>query len=418
MITVVGVRYKRAGRIYYFDPCDLELHVGDNVVVDTARGSVLASITQIPKEVADEEVVQPLKKVLRLATFEDIKAYEGLKEKEDKALLECASLIKRFNLPMSLVTAEYNLDLSRLTIYFGAEGRVDFRELVKELNRNLHTMVELRQIGPRDEAKIIGGYGRCGRQLCCEGFLTDFHPVSIKMAKEQNLPLNSTKISGVCGRLLCCLGYEYSQYKEQNRRMPKRNTNVESPAGLATVVSFKPMEELVTVRTENEALLEFPLSSLKINGVFLAETVTYTDEETIASDEDMDLDDVVALEEISAAGSVVLKASNIKSQNNQNKSIPSSQSYKANSMPKIKVSADVPSAQVPTPRSQESIEERKNRNYRRHGQNKRLEQQTDHQQNSGVVPVQNDKQSQEIGNQPRRKFRPRNSFKPPQNNGS
>jgi len=370
MITVVGIKYLRAGRVYYFNPNGLELHVGDAVVVDTARGAVLATVTQIPRDVNDDEVVQPLKNVLRIATFEDIKAHQGLKEREDKAIFECAAIIKRLGLPMNLVTAEYNLDRSRLIIYFGAEGRVDFRELVKELNRTLRTLVELRQIGPRDEAKLIGGYGRCGRQLCCEGFLTDFHPVSIKMAKEQNLPLNSTKISGVCSRLLCCLGYEYSQYKEQNRRMPKRNSTVESPAGPAVVVSCKPMEELVTVRTENEALLEFALSDLKFSGQVAVEIVSGTDEDII-SDEELLVEEINDLED----PQVLAVATTDKRHTNQlprSKDFPQSPKSKTGKSIKTKVSENA--SETPAgPRSPQNVEERKNRNYRRLGEAKREE---------------------------------------------
>ncbi|MCL2475066.1 MAG: stage 0 sporulation family protein [Chloroflexi bacterium] len=361
MINVVGVRYKRAGRVYYFNPNGLELSIGDNVVVDTARGSVLAIVAQNPKEVTDEEVVKPLKTIIRLANFEDIKASEGLKEKEDKALFETASIVKRLNLPMNLIAAEYNLDLSRLTIYFGAEGRVDFRELVKELNRTLRTLVELRQIGPRDEAKLIGGYGRCGRQLCCEGFLSDFNPVSIKMAKEQNLPLNSTKISGVCGRLLCCLDYEYEQYKAQNRRMPKRGSVVQTPNGEAIVVSSKPMEELVTVKTETEAIIEYPLAALKMEGVFLVENDSDADKEDGVSDEDILHDEIPAYPQN-------------KYTDNKNNTINSG---KLSNKPYQKDSKNrqvTPEATVASSedtdkhvRGADNIEERKNRNYKRHG---------------------------------------------------
>jgi|GEM_PF-1009836 len=363
MITVVGVRYKRAGRVYYFDPNGFDLSMGDNVVVDTARGSVLAVVAQNPREVTDEEVVRPLKTVVRLATFEDIKASESLKEKENKALFETAAIVKRLNLPMSLITAEYNLDLSRLTVYFGAEGRVDFRELVKELNRTLRTLVELRQIGPRDEAKLIGGYGRCGRQLCCEGFLSDFHPVSIKMAKEQNLPLNSTKISGVCGRLLCCLGYEYEQYKAQNRRMPKRGSTVQTPNGEAIVMSSKPMEELVTVKTETEAIVEYPLAELKMGGLFLAESDDDASAEDGVFDEDI-LHDEIA--EYTHNKCIASQSNAVRSNKPQNKSYKQDNK---NRQPIPKVTVNIAQENINNQvRITDNIEERKNRNYKRHGQ--------------------------------------------------
>ncbi len=197
MTEVVGVRFKSTAKVYYFDPSGIELKSGDGVVVETARGMELGQVVKAPFEVPDDEVTQPLKPVVRRADDEDIKRADELKQSEAGALAECNKLVAKLELPMKLISAEYNLDGSRLTVFFTAEGRVDFRELVRGLSRNLRARVELRQVGPRDEAKLIGGFGRCGRHLCCASFLTGFSPVSIKMAKEQQLPLNPMKISGI-----------------------------------------------------------------------------------------------------------------------------------------------------------------------------------------------------------------------------
>ncbi len=215
MQTVVGVRFKKAGKIYYFDPGDLEIAVGDSCIVETARGIEFGEVVVPPKQVDDSEVVQPLKKVIRTATLEDKERTEILKQKAAEAFDIALGKIAEHELPMKLVDAEYTFDESKLLFYFTADGRVDFRELVKDLAAIFRLRIELRQIGVRDEAKMIGGLGSCGRALCCATFLGDFAPVSIKMAKEQNLSLNPTKISGICGRLMCCLRYEADVYKER-----------------------------------------------------------------------------------------------------------------------------------------------------------------------------------------------------------
>jgi len=222
--NVVGVRYKKAGRIYYFDPAGLDLKAGDSVVVDTARGPELGQVMFPICEIPDEELELPLKSVLRLAQPGDCACACKRHQKETQAVKECSELVAKLGLPMKLLRAEYNLDESYVTIYFSSAGRVDFRELVRELGRCLKVRVELRQIGPRDETKLLGGFGRCGRELCCACYLTDFEPVSIKMAKEQNLPLNPAKISGACGRLLCCLGYEYQMYRDSRRNEPQESS--------------------------------------------------------------------------------------------------------------------------------------------------------------------------------------------------
>ncbi len=208
MVNIVGIRYKTAGRVYYFDPAGIELKVNDYVVVSTPRGLKLGQVAIAPEQVTVNELTEPPKPVVRKATPEDIKRAEEFNGKEIELLTEAAKLVTKLNLPMKLIMAEYNLEGNHVTIYFKAAERVDFRELVKELNSTLKLRVELRQVGPRDEAKMVGGYGRCGRPLCCASFLSEFAPVSIKMAKQQNLPLNPMKIAGSCGRLLCCLAYE------------------------------------------------------------------------------------------------------------------------------------------------------------------------------------------------------------------
>ena len=216
MVNVVEIRLKKAGKLYQFDPNTFTLEPGNNVVVETARGLEVGKVINGPKEVPEDKLEAPLKPVVRMATPEDIEHKHTVCQIESQAMADCEELVVKLNLPMKTLAAEYNLDESHVTIYFSSEGRVDFRELVRELGRKLRIRVELRQVGPRDETKILGGYGRCGRELCCASYLTDFAPVSIKMAKEQNLPLNPVKISGVCGRLLCCLGHEYETYKCMN----------------------------------------------------------------------------------------------------------------------------------------------------------------------------------------------------------
>jgi cell fate regulator YaaT (PSP1 superfamily) len=205
---VVGVRFKKAGKTYYFDPGDLELNRGDNVIVETARGVEFGEVVMSPREVPDEEVVSPLKPVMRVATDEDRQQVKVNKAKEKEAMKICLEKIASHGLPMKLVDVEYTFDNSKIIFYFTAEGRVDFRELVRDLASVFRTRIELRQIGVRDEAKLLGGLGPCGRPCCCSSFLGEFQPVSIRMAKEQNLSLNPSKISGLCGRLMCCLKFE------------------------------------------------------------------------------------------------------------------------------------------------------------------------------------------------------------------
>lgn len=257
MPTVVGIRFKDSGKTYYFDPGNLaSLIQGDEVVVETVRGPELAKITALAHEVADLEVVGELKPVLRRAEATDFERLRLLNERQDEIIARCTEKIVEHHLPMRLVKAEYSFDGSRLTFYFTADKRVDFRMLVRDLARTFKTRIELRQIGPRDEAKLLGGIGPCGRALCCATFLPDYARVSIKMAKDQDLPLNPSKISGVCGRLLCCLSYEHEQYLQIKTELPKKGAWVQTPDGPGEVVGVNVVRETVTVLLAETAVQE------------------------------------------------------------------------------------------------------------------------------------------------------------------
>ncbi len=264
MAEIVGVRFKRAGKVYYFDPAGTDLKANDYVVVKTTRGLELGQVVISPKQVLASDVDKPLKPVVRKAEPDDIERVQKFEDKEREALAECGKLIAQLHLPMKLITAEYNLDGSRLTLYFSAAQRVDFRELVRELARCLKVQVQMQQAGPRDEAKLIGGCGRCGRPLCCVSFVSEFAPVSIRMAKEQGLPLNPMKISGVCGRLMCCLVYESEQYRTMRKKLPKEGQHVSTAMGAAKVVGSNPLKETVLVELESEVTVELPLSEITI----------------------------------------------------------------------------------------------------------------------------------------------------------
>jgi cell fate regulator YaaT (PSP1 superfamily) len=263
MSKVVGVRFKRAGLIYYFAPSDIELTIGDDVVVDTARGLALGKVVLAPKEVTSMELSEPLKPVLRKAQPDDLEQMKKMKEKENEALARCEELVERFHLPMKLLSAEYNIDGSYLTIYFKSEKRVDFRAMLRELSNTLKTRVELRQVGTRDAAKLVGGVGRCGRPLCCSSHLCKFETISMRMAREQNLPLNPANISGVCGRLLCCLSYENEQYRVMKQKLPNVGETIRTRLGAAKVIGGNPLKQTVTVQLESEAVLELPISEIE-----------------------------------------------------------------------------------------------------------------------------------------------------------
>ena len=250
-VPVVGVRFRRAGKMYFFAPGDLTFRIGDEVLVDTARGEELGEIVMMKRNIAEKDVIQPLRAVLRHATDAD-KAHERENRvKEGEALKICAKKIAEHKLEMQLVDAQYTFDNSKLLFYFTSEGRVDFRELVRDLAGVFHTRIELRQIGIRDESRLIGGLGMCGRPFCCSTFLSDFGQVSIKMAKEQGLSINTSKISGCCGRLMCCLRYEHETYTEEARLTPKKDMQVSTPDGVGVVTESTPLAGTVKVRLDS-----------------------------------------------------------------------------------------------------------------------------------------------------------------------
>jgi len=258
MVKTVGVRFKKAGKIYYFDPDELVINLEDNVIVETIRGIEFGEVVLGIREVSEEQIVAPLKKVLRVASEEDKKTYWDNKNKERDALSLCLQKVQQHNLDMKLIDVEYTFDNNKIIFYFTADGRIDFRELVKDLASVFKTRIELRQIGVRDEAKMIGGVGPCGRALCCSSFLGDFAPVSIKMAKEQNLSLNPAKISGICGRLMCCLKYEQEAYEYARSIVPRIGSIVDTAEGKGEVVSNNMLKEQVRV------LLELQENNLRV----------------------------------------------------------------------------------------------------------------------------------------------------------
>ena len=267
MIKVVGVRFKKAGKIYYFDPADMNIQKDTYVVVETARGIEFGECVIGIKEINENDIVSPLKSVLRIATNEDIEKHFKNKDKEKDAFDICLKKIQEHGLTMKLIDVEYTFDNNKVIFYFTADGRVDFRDLFKDLATIFKTRIELRQIGVRDEAKMLGGLGPCGRPMCCSSFLGDFASVSIKMAKEQNLSLNPTKISGICGRLMCCLNYEQSTYEDIRKRMPKVGSIVKTSEGTGEVFSNNIVKESIKVKLkkgEEEVLEEFKIDNIEL----------------------------------------------------------------------------------------------------------------------------------------------------------
>ncbi|MBP3652962.1 MAG: stage 0 sporulation family protein [Clostridia bacterium] len=248
MATVIGVRFKKAGKVYYFDPCDFWPKPGQNVIVETARGIEFGEVVTGARSVSDQQIVAPLKKVVRIATEEDEQRAAFNAKREEEAFRVCQEKVAKHKLEMKLVSVEYTFDNSKIIFYFTANGRVDFRELVKDLASVFKMRIELRQIGVRDEAKMLGGLGSCGRPICCGAFLGDFQPVSIKMAKEQNLSLNPTKISGQCGRLMCCLKYEQDTYEQTLKRVPRVGKDIVTPDGVGVITEINAIRETVKVR--------------------------------------------------------------------------------------------------------------------------------------------------------------------------
>jgi len=246
--TVIGVRFKDVGKVYYFDPGDIVIGAGDGVIVETVRGVEYGEVVLEPREITDEKIIKPLKTIMKKADEKDMEKLASNKKKEEEAFGICIEKIKKHNMQMKLINVEYTFDGNKIIFYFTADGRVDFRELVKDLASIFKTRIELRQIGVRDEAKMLGGLGPCGRPCCCSEFLGDFQPVSIRMAKEQNLSLSPTKISGLCGRLMCCLNYENEHYKAVRKMMPKVGSVIKTPDGDAEVVEANAITETVTAR--------------------------------------------------------------------------------------------------------------------------------------------------------------------------
>ncbi len=268
MIKVIGVRFRRAGKIYYFSPGKLDIHINDHVIVETARGVEYGLVVIGPRDVEDDKVVQPLKSVIRLTTAQDDAQENGNREKEKEAFKICLEKIRKHRLEMKLIDAEYTFDNNKVLFYFTADGRIDFRELVKDLASVFKTRIELRQIGVRDETKILGGIGICGRPLCCHTHQSEFLPVSIKMAKEQNLSLNPTKISGVCGRLMCWLKHEEETYEELNSRLPGVGDHVTARDGSRGEVSSvnvlrQMVKVIVTLENEEKEIREYKVEELK-----------------------------------------------------------------------------------------------------------------------------------------------------------
>lgn len=267
MTRIVGVRFKPVGKVYHFAPKDFDIKKGDKVIVETARGVEIGEIAVAPHDIADDDITKPLKDIIRIATEEDLKIQVQNKEKEKEAFKICLEKIKEHKLEMKLIEVEYTFDASKILFYFTADGRVDFRELVKDLAVVFKTRIELRQVGVRDESKTVGSIGVCGRSLCCSQFLGEFEPVSIKMAKEQGLSLNPTKISGACGRLMCCLKYEQSTYEELIKVTPRPGSIVQTPVGRGTVESVSLLKGLLKVKIDDDnekALQEFKVDDIKI----------------------------------------------------------------------------------------------------------------------------------------------------------
>ena len=267
MIKVIGVRFRQAGKIYNFSPADFQVKVGDHVIVETARGIEYGSVVQGIREVADDKVIMPLKSVIRIATEEDDKKAIENNEKEKKAFKICKEKIAKHGLEMKLIETEYTFDNNKVLFYFTADGRIDFRELVKDLASVFKTRIELRQVGVRDETKMLGGIGICGRPLCCNTYLSEFIPVSIKMAKEQSLSLNPTKISGICGRLMCCLKNEQEAYEELNSNLPDIGEKVKTFDGFkGEVVSVNVLRQKVKIVVEvddEREIKEYAIDELK-----------------------------------------------------------------------------------------------------------------------------------------------------------
>lgn len=295
MRVVAGIRFKSPGKIYYFDPNGLELEQGMHVIVDTAMGEEYGEVVLPRKEADESEVTEPLKKIIRITTDKDEKIRADFKAKEPEALKICAEKVKKHELPMKLVDVEYKYDGSKLIFYFTAEGRIDFRELVKDLAAVFRTRIELRQIGVRDEVRMLDGNGICGRRLCCCSFLGNFETVSIKMAKEQNISLNPSKISGNCGRLMCCLKYEQDVYEEKLKRLPKIGAIVKTEEGTGEVSSVETLKEVLRVKYQDGD--EFYFKKHPVDEVVVIKDVVSNDDKLDVENEE-DLKELEQLEQL------------------------------------------------------------------------------------------------------------------------
>ena len=304
MPLVVGVSFRRVGKVYYFDPGNIKLREGDFVIAETARGVEFGEVVLEPRDVGDDEIVAPLKRVVRLATGDDLEREAGNREREAHAYEVCERKIAEHHLSMKLLEAEFAFDGSQVTFSFSADGRIDFRDLVKDVAGALKTKVQLHQIGVRDEAKLIGGYGTCGRGLCCATFLSNFDPISMKMAKDQSLFLNPAKFSGVCGKLMCCLRYEHEHYKASQTRLPAVGAILQLENGRAKVIDVNCISDVITVQTEEDVQVHIPASELKLEGLCRRHGIACTlsephcqalradlDAVVIAPDDDEDISD-------------------------------------------------------------------------------------------------------------------------------
>ncbi|KHA16271.1 stage 0 sporulation protein [Bacillus anthracis] len=273
MYDVVGVRFKKAGKVYYFDPNQFDISENEFVIVETVRGIEYGKVVITKKQVDENDVVLPLKKVIRIANENDRTIVEENKHAAKEAYQVCQQKVVEHNLDMKLVDVEYTFDRNKIIFYFTADGRIDFRELVKDLAAIFRTRIELRQIGVRDEAKMLGGIGPCGRMLCCSTFLGDFEPVSIEMAKDQNLSLNPAKISGLCGRLMCCLKYENDEYEAAKEQLPDLDQRIQTPHGTGRVIGLNILERLIQVElVDKERIVEYTLDELVNKGVVSSQT--------------------------------------------------------------------------------------------------------------------------------------------------
>lgn len=295
MKQVVGINFKYSGKMYYFDPGDFKLEKGMHVIVDTAMGEEYGEVTLANKQIEEDKISEPLKKVMRIATAKEDKMYKEFKLKENDAFKQCLEQIKEFDLPMKLIEAEYKYDGSKLTFYFSSEKRIDFRDLVKALAAIFKTRIEMRQIGVRDEVKRLGGNGICGRELCCCSFLRNFETVSIKMAKEQNMSLNPSKISGNCGRLMCCLKYEHNVYSDKLKSLPKIGAEVKTQDGVGEVSSVETLKEVIRVKFHENGETFYKKYNAK--DVVVIKDVTVEDDK-IETENEEDLKELQKLEKL------------------------------------------------------------------------------------------------------------------------